>query len=634
MYKRIISICLVFVFLIGFAPAAAAAGDLGNFKEVNTYAEGQFSDVSSDAWYAGSVESAFAMGLMKGSSGSQFNPAGNVTVAEAITMAARIHRIYTTGIESFTQTSPWYQIYVDYAANNGIISYGQFSSYTAAATRLQFATIFASALPDGALSNISTVEDSAIPDTDSAAVYKLYRAGILTGDDSGAFNPESTITRAEASAIVSRMADESLRKDITLKVDNSKPELTAEQIFAQCSPAVFFIEVYDENGEAYASGSGFIISKAGKAVTNYHVIEGASSAKITTSDTGEVFDVLGVYDYSISEDWAVLKIDGSGFSFLDIGEASTAVGGATVWAIGNPLGLQNTISQGLISNPARDLDGVTYIQTSAAISHGSSGGALINKYGEVIGITSASFVDGQNLNLALPIEVISSYSDDSYAPLSALDEAAEAEKKSLKLSASETSVTLEVGDSADIVFTHNASGHFPYNIVYNIGNQNVVSYSSGEWSDDGKSLSLTFCALSEGTTYISVSVVDGETGEVLASTKVVVNVDAGEAYYEGFYPVPDYGYFTGTSLYDVYTANSSEFALYYYAIDDLDLGAYDTIYGYIDLLEKEGFYYSRDFTNGSDFTMAVYANDDYGMEVYFGPIVYNDVLCLCVIAWY
>ena len=101
-----------------------------------------------------------------------------------------------------------------------------------------------------------------------------------------------------------------------------------------------------------------------------------------------------------------------------MGDAQTVVGGATVYAIGSPLGLQNTISQGLISNAKRELDGVTFIQTSAAISSGSSGGALINKYGEVIGITSAKFADGENLGLALPVSVINGYKKTSVTKLS------------------------------------------------------------------------------------------------------------------------------------------------------------------------------------------------------------------------
>lgn len=187
-------------------------------------------------------------------------------------------------------------------------------------------------------------------------------------------------------------------------------ELTAEQIYAYCSPAVFYIEVYDGAGKVVSSGSGFFVDDQGTAVTNYHVIDGASFIKAQMSDNGEIYDIVGIYDYSLENDWAVVKVNCTGNKFLTIGDSSTIVGASTVYTIGSPLGLQNTISQGLVSNPKRVEDGVTYIQISAAISHGSSGGALLNKYGQVIGITSAGYTEGQNLNLAIPMSALDGYS--------------------------------------------------------------------------------------------------------------------------------------------------------------------------------------------------------------------------------
>lgn len=193
--------------------------------------------------------------------------------------------------------------------------------------------------------------------------------------------------------------------------------LTSEQIFEKCSPSVVYVTVYNKKGELTASGSGFFVSSNGVVVTNFHVIDGCATAQIETADTHKTYKVKGVYNYNIDEDWAVLQVDGSGFSPLQIGGDDTIVGGATVYALGSPLGFQNTISEGLISNPARTLGGVDFIQTSAAISHGSSGGALLNKYGQVIGITSASFDDGQNINLALPMRYVDTSSRGTYTVL-------------------------------------------------------------------------------------------------------------------------------------------------------------------------------------------------------------------------
>jgi len=189
----------------------------------------------------------------------------------------------------------------------------------------------------------------------------------------------------------------------------SRPVLDSEEVYAKCSSSVFRIDVYDANGIAFASGSGFFISEDGTAVTNYHVLDGAHSATATLTN-GKTYDILGVYDYNQTNDWAVIQVECDTLDYLTIGDKSTIVGGAKVYALGSPLGLDDTFSDGMISNANRVVDGVTYIQISAPISHGSSGGALINKYGEVIGICSAGFIDGQNLNLALPITCIEGYS--------------------------------------------------------------------------------------------------------------------------------------------------------------------------------------------------------------------------------
>lgn len=193
------------------------------FPQVNVYRQGQFTDVPANQWYTDYVKQAFEMDLMKGNSPQKFDPLGNVTLAQAITMAARLHSIYTTGGENFVQGAVWYQVYLDYAFQNGIISYTCYNSdVIKKATRAQFAEIFANALPDEALPPISTVADGAIPDVPMSAayashVYKLYRAGILTGNDAaGTFSPGSSITRQEAAALVSRMARSNSRKSFTL----------------------------------------------------------------------------------------------------------------------------------------------------------------------------------------------------------------------------------------------------------------------------------------------------------------------------------------------------------------------------------------------------------------------------------
>lgn len=195
-----------------------------HFARVNTYFQDQFTDVPANQWYTGSVAEAFELGLMRGSSQTTFDPYGDVTIAEAVTMAARIHSIYTRGFENFQQTSgSWYQVYLDYAYQNGIIGLAYYNcDVSQRASRAQFAEILAGSMPAEGLAAINDVADGAIPDVAmeeryAEYVYTLYRAGILTGNDaSGAFSPSTYITRAEAAAIVSRMAESDNRQSITL----------------------------------------------------------------------------------------------------------------------------------------------------------------------------------------------------------------------------------------------------------------------------------------------------------------------------------------------------------------------------------------------------------------------------------
>ena len=170
-----------------------------------------FTDVNESLWYGYTqqkvIANAYEYGLMVGSGGA-FNPTGNMTIAEALTIAARVHGIYMTGAADFTQGSPWYQVYVDYCVASGIIKANDFTNYSALATRAQMAYIFAGALPQSEFKAKNTV--ISLPDVDSDTPYRdaivaLYEAGVLTGNAQGAFFPSNNINRAEAAAIISRV---------------------------------------------------------------------------------------------------------------------------------------------------------------------------------------------------------------------------------------------------------------------------------------------------------------------------------------------------------------------------------------------------------------------------------------------
>jgi len=428
MKRRILSILLTACMVVSafVFPASASAAGLSNFSAGRAYTQGQYSDVSASNTFVDNVRTAYELGIMQGQSGSYFGVKSNLTRLAALIIACRIHSIYNTGtsvIES-TYTGTTQEKYLQYAKANGL--YTLFTDWSASVTRGEYALILGSALPDAALTAINTVADGSIPDVPATAsyynaVYRLYRAGILTGSDSlGTFYPSSYITRGAAAAIATRLASPALRRSVALSVSE---KLTAEQVYARYSSAVAYIEVKNSSGTSFASGSGFFISADGYFVTCYHVIDGAYSAAVETTD-GKTYQVSGVSAYSKTNDWAVLKVNGSGFNYLTVASASENVGGATVYAIGSPLGLENTISQGIVSNTSRTEDGTNYIQTTAAISSGSSGGALIATSGRVLGITSGSYVEGQNLNLAVPMTYVTGYGTGSLTSLSALAQTA------------------------------------------------------------------------------------------------------------------------------------------------------------------------------------------------------------------
>ena len=195
---------------------------LENFLKSQTYTPGQFTDVPADAWYASSVQTAYELGLAAGVDTNTFAPTNPISIAETLVLACRLHSIYYGGDGQFTQGSPWYQVYVDYAAANGIIAAGAFTDYSAPANRQIFAYILANALPESALPAINSITAGTIPDSGNIAasflpgVLRLYNAGILTGSDAyGSFNAASSIQRSEVAAIAARMAIPSERKTFT-----------------------------------------------------------------------------------------------------------------------------------------------------------------------------------------------------------------------------------------------------------------------------------------------------------------------------------------------------------------------------------------------------------------------------------
>jgi S1-C subfamily serine protease len=181
----------------------------------------------------------------------------------------------------------------------------------------------------------------------------------------------------------------------------STPSVSKKEIIKQ-QASVVLIECYDRYKRLISTGSGFVVSDSGIVATNYHVIQKASSIIIIKHD-GTKYDVSKIIEYDSKRDIALLQAKNlDDMAPVLLGDSSKVDIGDDTIAIGSPYGLQNTISDGIISG-WRNFEGYDFIQTTASISPGSSGGALFNMNGEVIGITSSKITNGENLNFAIPI---------------------------------------------------------------------------------------------------------------------------------------------------------------------------------------------------------------------------------------
>ncbi len=172
----------------------------------------------------------------------------------------------------------------------------------------------------------------------------------------------------------------------------------------EAAKRVASVVVQDEAGNPAGQGSGFFVDSQGTLITNYHVIEKASGAVVKTSD-GAYYVVEGVLAEDSKHDLAVLKVAGRNFGFLPLGDSTKLSVGDRVIAVGSPLGLESTVSDGIVSGLREEGDSKV-IQTTAPMSPGSSGGVLLNSRGQVIGVTAFGVVAGQNLNFAIPSNYI------------------------------------------------------------------------------------------------------------------------------------------------------------------------------------------------------------------------------------
>ena len=188
------------------------------------------------------------------------------------------------------------------------------------------------------------------------------------------------------------------------------PERTVKELVNRFSEGVVLVQTSD------GLGSGFVISSEGHCVTNYHVVEGQTRVAVTIfhrTEQGE-FKRVAVRDVKIVAlnphfDLALLQIpkqEGVAFGPVFVAEDDSHREGDTVFAIGSPLGLERSVSEGIVSTRNRNMDGIVYIQTTAQINPGNSGGPLFNSQGQVVGVINMKLTFGEGLGFAIPVSYL------------------------------------------------------------------------------------------------------------------------------------------------------------------------------------------------------------------------------------
>jgi len=181
---------------------------------------------------------------------------------------------------------------------------------------------------------------------------------------------------------------------------------SSSSVVQNINNATVQIEVFDKAGSKRGSGSGFIVDPSGIIVTNNHVLNNAASILVKMANGDSYKDIM-VRDFDEVKDLALIKISGYDLPTVKLGNSSSLKGGERILVCGFSLGeYANTISDGLISGIRQSDKGYRYLQMSAPISPGNSGGPVVLETGEVIGVSTVTHMQGQNLNFAVPINYV------------------------------------------------------------------------------------------------------------------------------------------------------------------------------------------------------------------------------------
>lgn len=252
-------------------------------------------------------------------------------------------------------------------------------------------------------------------------ISKTYTGSLTRSDLFQIIRDVLTFPASDGAAMIQKLIDRGACTQATANaLGLFDKELTARQVADRYMSAVFCIRSYASekdfrNKKVASEASGFFVTADGLAVTNHHTIDNAVLATATLV-TGETYSIDRVLYYDADIDIALVRVnqmsvDGEvapAFATLDIAGTEDLRPGDVVYTLGNPLGLGLAVSSGIVSDTNRDVESyaLPMVMNTADISQGSSGGALLNIYGRVTGVTSGAYTYGNNMYLAVPVEAI------------------------------------------------------------------------------------------------------------------------------------------------------------------------------------------------------------------------------------
>lgn len=324
-------------------------------------------------------------------------------------------------------------------------------------------------------------------------------------------------------------------------VNAGKTAYTAAEVYELTSSAVFLVETYKtaedlETNTVKSRGSGFFVTGDGVAVLCYHELDDAGYARVTTTD-GRTFDLTGVLYYDVDRDLAVVRVSRTDlggktvrfFPYLDLGDSDAVGVGDAVYSVSNPLGMAlDSLSNGVIANRSRSLYVEEYplLQHTAPTSRGSSGGPIMNAYGEVIGFVYGSYADGELLELAVPVNALRGVEmTGEGTPLREVCAAEQEKKAAAVITAGETEISVGVGETREILVSSDCPGILAVTCTTEMWD--VVDIDWGEF-DTLQSCYLKVTGLSAGKAELSITFSPGY-GNEDAELTIFVTVTGGEA---------------------------------------------------------------------------------------------------------